>query len=65
MINIRRQYFTNYGLLDGYIPELNLAIEIDEKHHFDRKGNLKEKDIERQKNIEKELYCKFLRIKDE
>jgi len=30
------------------------------KHHFDEKGNLKE----REKEIENKLNCKFLRIKD-
>ena len=50
--------------VDGYIPKLNLVIEIDEERHFNIDGKLKEKDIERQKEIEKELNCKFLRIKD-
>ena len=46
--------------LDGYIPELNLAIEIDEDWH----NNRKERDAIRQKEIEEELGCNFLRIKD-
>ncbi len=50
--------------LDGYIPELNLVIEIDEKEKFDLNNILKQKHIDRQQNIEKELNCKFLRIKD-
>lgn len=49
---------------DGYIPELNLCIEIDEEFHFDDNNNLKEKDILRQQEIENKLNCKFLRIKD-
>lgn len=49
---------------DGYIRELNLCIEVDEAHHFDCDGNLRKEDIERQKNIEEELGCKFLRIPD-
>ncbi|GAF89768.1 unnamed protein product, partial [marine sediment metagenome] len=35
-----------------------------EKRHFDFDGNLKERDIERQKEIEETLNCQFLRIKD-
>lgn len=55
-----------YPVLDGkyridwYIPELDLAIEYDEEHH---KFN-KEEDEARQKEIEKELGCKFLRYKE-
>jgi very-short-patch-repair endonuclease len=49
---------------DGYIEELNLIIEIDEKHHFTKEGKYNEKDIERQKRIENALNCKFLRIRD-
>ena len=61
---IMRQYIISGYALDGYIPELNLAIEIDEKYHFDKEGNLKEKDIIRQKEIQNKLNCEFLRIKD-
>lgn len=43
--------------IDWYIPELNLAIEFDEKHH----NNIKVLDEVRQKQIEKALKCKFLR----
>lgn len=49
---------------DGYIPELNLVIEVDEKHHFNAKGDLIKKDIERQNKIINKLNCSFLRIKD-
>lgn len=44
--------------LDGYCSALNLAIEIDEKHH---KQNIK-KDIHRENIIREELKCQFLRI---
>jgi len=50
--------------LDGYDKVNNVAYEYDEKYHFDKDGNLKEKDIKRQKEIEKILKCKFIRIKD-
>ena len=49
---------------DGYIKELNLVIEIDEKHHFTKEGKYKENDIKRQILIENKLSCKFLRVKD-
>jgi len=50
--------------LDGYDRENNVVYEFDEKHHFDKSGNLKEKDLIRQKEIENFLKCKFIRIKN-
>jgi len=61
---IERQYRVIGYSLDGFVPELNLAIEIDERHHYDVNGNLRSKDLKRQKLIEENLNCKFLRIKD-
>ena len=55
---IIRQYSICGYSLDGYVPELNLAIEIDEQ------PKNKERDIKRQKEIENKLNCKFLRVKD-
>ena len=49
--------------LDGYDELNNIVYEFDEKYHF-IKGQLKEKDIIRQKEIEEFLKCKFVRIKD-
>jgi very-short-patch-repair endonuclease len=49
--------------VDGYDKEKNVVIEIDEKQHFDINGNLLEKDIRRQKEIEKYLDCKFIRLR--
>jgi len=49
---------------DGYIRELNLIIEIDEPWHYNCDGTYRKRDIKRQKNIEEELGCTFLRIKD-
>ena len=57
---IIRQFPICGYFVDGYILELNLVIEIDEKAH---KKN-KQKDLQRQKEIEEELNCKFMRIKD-
>jgi len=49
--------------LDGYDIKNNTVYEFDEKYHF-IKGQLREKDIDRQNEIEKFLGCKFIRIKD-
>jgi len=55
---IIRQYQVEGYFIDGYIEELKLAIEVDEK------PKNKERDFNRQEQIEKKLNCKFLRIKD-
>ena len=48
--------------LDGYDKINNVVYEFDERQHF-VKGKLKEKDINRQKEIENFLKCSFIRIK--
>lgn len=48
---------------DGYDQINNVWIEVDEDHHFDIHGNLTERDILRQKYIEDNLKCKFVRIR--
>ena len=58
---ILRQYPVAGYFFDGYIPDLNLAIEVDEPHHFNS-GKLKDIDIRRQKEIENELNCEFVRM---
>jgi len=55
---IYRQYPIEGYFIDGYIPDLSIAIEVDEK------PKNKEKDIKRQNIIESKLNCKFVRIKD-
>lgn len=55
---IVRQYSVEGYFIDGYIKELNLAIEIDERPKD------KERDMERQKIIESKLGCNFIRIND-
>lgn len=55
---ILRQYECEGYFLDGYIPEINLAIEVDEK------PKNTERDIEREKIIKNKLNCEFMRIKD-
>ena len=49
--------------LDGYDKENNVVYEFDERQHFDKDGNLKEKDLIRQKEIENFLKCKIIRLK--
>ena len=49
--------------VDGYDEKNNIVYEIDEQQHFDISGNLKEKDKNRQNEIEKYLNCTFIRIK--
>ena len=50
--------------VDGYDKENNIVYEWDERRHFNRDGTLKEKDINRQREITEYLKCKFIRIKD-
>jgi len=55
---IIRQYKVCGYFLDGYCKELNLATEVDESYHKKQK----EKDIERENIVKKELNCEFIRI---
>ena len=54
---IRQKEIYGY-FLDGYIKELNIAVEFDENHHN------KVKDDIRQKNIVNQLGCNFFRVTD-
>ena len=56
---IKEEYYIDGYYLDWYIPELNLAIEFDEKYHENPKQ--KQKDTERENHITSKLGCKFLR----
>ena len=58
-LKVEYQKQINSYRLDGYISELNIAIEYDEQHHFT--GPNKEKDYERQREIEDILKCTFVR----
>lgn len=59
---IERQYFIKGYSLDGYIPDLNIAIEIDEKNHRNMRSIIH--DNKKERIIKKELNCLFIRIKD-
>ena len=48
-----------YALLDLYYPQIDLAIEIDEPAH----ANNVESDESRQRIVEEDLKCEFIRIK--
>ena len=48
-------------MIDYYIPSLNITIEYDENGHASYKY---EEHEGRQKEIEKELCCKFIRVTD-
>ena len=57
--NMQTQYNVLGYKIDLYFHDYKLAIEIDEKGHKDR--NISH-EIERQKALERELGCKFIRI---
>lgn len=50
---------------DGYCKEYNVWFEYDEPSHFDKDGNLKQKDRERMEEIIKYLGCSFWRWNEE
>jgi len=50
--------------LDAYDKEKNIVIEYDERKHFTVDGQLKQKDVIRQHQIENHLSCKFLRYNE-
>lgn len=57
-----RQYHVNGYRTDGYSPDLNLVVEIDEmrRHRY-----ITEKDKKREKDIIETLQCDFIRVMDE
>ena len=57
--NMQTQYSVLGYRIDLYFHDYRLAIEIDEKGHTDRNTN---DEIQRQKALEKELGCEFIRI---
>lgn len=57
-------YITQYPIsnykIDLYIPQNNIAIEIDEKEHKYKKDY----DLIRQNYIKSQIHCKFIRINE-
>ena len=56
-ININHKHYR----IDYYIPQLNIAVEYDEKGHS---SYTYEEHEGRQKEIEKKLVCRFIRVTD-
>ena len=52
-------YFVDY-----YDSDANIVMEYDEPYHFDSKGNLRERDIKRMKEIINHLNCGFIRLRN-
>ena len=57
-VRLESQFPVGAYLIDGYFPDLRLAVEIDEAHHL----RTVEDDANRQSFIERELNCEFFRI---
>ena len=57
--NMQTQYSVLGYEIDLYFHDYKLAVETDKKGHKDRNIN---DEIQRQKALEKELGCKFIRI---
>ena len=53
----------NY-FVDAYDKERNIVVEYDESYHYDKQGNLKQKDVLRQQRIITHLGCKFFRYNE-
>ena len=59
-VEYKEQFQVGNYRIDLYIPEYNIAIEIDEEEHKYKKDY----DRIRQKYIEKQIHCKFIRINE-
>ena len=57
--NMQTQYSVSGYKIDLYFHDYKLAIEVDEKGHKHR--NI-DHEIKRQKTLEEELSCEFIRI---
>ena len=57
--NMQTQYSVLGYKIDLYFHEYRLAVEVDEKGHKDR--NI-DHETKRQKALEKELNCEFIRV---
>lgn len=57
-LTLERQYIVNGYRLDGYVPELNLAVEYDEGQHDFHQGE----DYQREQEIRRAVGCKFVRV---
>lgn len=57
-VKLLSQYPVNQYYIDGYFPDLKLAVEIDEPFH----ERTQEQDAIRERDIKSELGCEFFRI---
>lgn len=60
-LTLRRQHDVNGYKLDGYIPEIELAIEYDETHHKRQVGM----DKKREQDIKDAIECSFVRVSED
>lgn len=58
--DVQAQYRVGPHRIDIYLPEFALAIEYDEAHH--RKSNNQRADAKRQKEIQTQIGCTFVRV---
>jgi very-short-patch-repair endonuclease len=56
-----REYYVDGKRIDLYLPEINVAIEYDEKVH--KYYSVEDEEI-RQRAIEEKLNCTFIRVPD-
>ena len=64
-LNGGEKYFKEVGaFVDGYDEKTNTIFEYDEKHHFDRFGNLIKKDTDRMQALLKHTGCKIIRYNE-
>ncbi|WP_368151458.1 AbaSI family restriction endonuclease [Aeromonas sp. R2-4] len=57
-VKLMSQYPVDKYFIDGYFPDLKIAVEIDEPYH----NRQKEDDLKRESDIKAELDCEFFRI---
>ena len=61
-IKIERHKIIGGYIVDGYIKDKNIVIEIDEKYHAH--NYVMKKDLKRQQYLENEYKCNVIRIRD-
>jgi hypothetical protein len=60
---IERQKFCDGYFIDGYCKELNLVIEVNERHHFNDNGEYNDRHLRRKNDIVTILNCQWLDVK--
>lgn len=62
-ISIETQKYIGTYRVDVYIPEYNIVVEFDERDHTHITNEVK--DVARQRTIEKQINCKFIRVSED